>query len=463
MGDFNSVRTNEERRGVRGDVHGNSSSEMVAFDSFLTNLELIDMPLVGRRFTWLHPNGVTMSRLDRILISPAWFEVWGAPSVWVLARDVSDHCPLVLKYSVEDWGPKPFRFNNLWLKNGDFRKLVTKAWEEQHFEGWMGFVLKERLKGIKGVIKDWNRSTFRHSKGEKNKLIEAILALDLKSETLGLDDGETMERKRLFGEIWKLLKSMDAITFQRSRSKWLKEGDTNSSFFHNCIKGRSRRNRVTALKTPRGWVEGPTSVRQEVVSYFRDHFNNEDWFRPKLDGIDFPQLSNEKVEELTAVFSFEEITYVVKDSDGSKSPGPDGFNFMFIKEFWDLMKGEVRIMFDQFHGNACLTKGLGSYFLTLVPKVLSPQHLGDFRPISLIGCLYKMVAMVLANRLAKVVGELIPDTQSAFLKGRQLVEGVVVVNEVVDFARKAGKECLIFKVYFKKAYDSVDWSFLDYL
>jgi hypothetical protein len=136
---------------------------------------------------------------------------------------------------------------------------------------------------------------------------------------------------------------------------------------------------------------------------------------------------------------------------------------MFIKEFWDLMKGEVRIMFDQFHGNACLTKGLGSYFLTLVPKVLSPQHLGDFRPISLIGCLYKMVAKVLANRLAKVVGELIPDTQSAFLKGRQLVEGVVVVNEVVDFARKAGKECLIFKVYFKKAYDSVDWSFLDYL
>jgi hypothetical protein len=56
---------------------------MVAFDRFLNNLELIDMPLVGRRFTWLHPNGVAMSRLDRILISPAWFEVWGAPSVWV--------------------------------------------------------------------------------------------------------------------------------------------------------------------------------------------------------------------------------------------------------------------------------------------------------------------------------------------------------------------------------------------
>jgi hypothetical protein len=75
----------------------------------------------------------------------------------------------------------------------------------------------------------------------------------------------------------------------------------------------------------------------------------------------------------------------------------------------------------------------------------------------------KLVAKVLAARLAKVMDELIPNTQSAFIKGRQLVEGVVVVNEVVDFARKLGKECLIFKVDFEKAYDSVDWGFLDYM
>ncbi|MCH80954.1 LINE-1 reverse transcriptase like, partial [Trifolium medium] len=158
-----------------------------------------------------------------------------------------------------------------------------------------------------------------------------------------------------------------------------------------------------------------------------------------------------------------EITAVVKECDGSKSPGPDGFNFAFIKEFWDLLKVDVRIMFDQFHGNACLPKGLFSYFLTLIPKVSSPQALGDFRPISLLDCLYKLVAKVLAARLARVVGELIPNTQSTFLKGRQLVYGVVVVNEVIDFSKKTGKEFLILKVDFEKAYDSVDWGFLDYM
>jgi hypothetical protein len=61
------------------------------------------------------------------------------------------------------------------------------------------------------------------------------------------------------------------------------------------------------------------------------------------------------------------------------------------------------------------------------------------------------------------MGCLIPKTQSAFIKGRQLVEGVVVVNEVIDYARKVGKDCLIVKVDFEKAYDSVDWGFLDYM
>jgi hypothetical protein len=74
-----------------------------------------------------------------------------------------------------------------------------------------------------------------------------------------------------------------------------------------------------------------------------------------------------------------------------------------------------------------------------------------------------MVAKVLAAHLERVMGDLIPKTQSAFLKGRQLEDGVVVINEVMDFAKKSRKECLILKVDFEKAYDSVDWGFLDYM
>jgi hypothetical protein len=120
-------------------------------------------------------------------------------------------------------------------------------------------------------------------------------------------------------------------------------------------------------------------------------------------------------------------------------------------------------MFDQFFFSATLPRSFSSYFITLIPKVPSPTRIEDFRPISLLGSLYKLVAKVLAGRLASVMDKLISFNQSAFIKGRQLVDGVVAVNEIIDVARKSRKECLIFKVDFEKAYDSVSWSFLDYM
>ncbi|WJX68278.1 hypothetical protein P8452_52666 [Trifolium repens] len=128
-----------------------------------------------------------------------------------------------------------------------------------------------------------------------------------------------------------------------------------------------------------------------------------------------------------------------------------------------MVKGEVRILFDQFHGIGKLSNSFLSYFVALIPKIDSPFGLGDFRPISLLGCLYKLIAKVLATRMGKVMDSIISSNQSAFLKGRNLVDGVLVVNEVVDLARRTGKDCMIFKVDFGKAYDSVEWDFLEYM
>jgi hypothetical protein len=92
-----------------------------------------------------------MSQLDRVLVWSSWCDLWGDPSVRVLERDVADHCLLVIKYSSEDWGPKPFRFNNFWFQNKEFRGVFTNAWASCEVDGWMSFILKERLKHLKGV------------------------------------------------------------------------------------------------------------------------------------------------------------------------------------------------------------------------------------------------------------------------------------------------------------------------
>lgn len=115
----------------------------------------------------------------------------------------------------------------------------------------------------------------------------------------------------------------------------------------------------------------------------------------------------------------------------------------------------------EFHSNRKLSKGLNSTFIALISKVQIPQCLNDFRPISLVGCLYKVVAKVLANRLRLVVGSVVSESQPAFVKGKQILDGILIANKVVDEARRMAKELLMFKVDFEKAYDSVDLKYLD--
>jgi len=100
-------------------------------------------------------------------------------------------------------------------------------------------------------------------------------------------------------------------------------------------------------------------------------------------------------------------------------------------------------------------------FITLIEKVVSPQRLNDFRPISLVGCMYKVLAKVLANILRNVIWNIVSDSQSSYVKGKQMLDDVLIANEVVDEARRLNKEMILFKVDFEKAYDSVDLHYLD--
>jgi hypothetical protein len=340
---------------------------------------------------------------------------------------------------------------------------VNSCWNWSRPAEWMAVRLSAKLKSLKVDLKGWHSQVFGGLEGRIDAQVDVIRLLDLKTEMGPLSPAELEARFKGFHDLWSLLRVRDSQIFQRSRTKWLREGDGNSGYFHSSIKMRRRMNSILALRVGGRWVERVPEVCAEIVSYFREHFSETGVNRPTLDDVPLPRLLGEEAMDLVLPFSEDEIRKVVMESDGNKSPGPDGFNFSFFKRFWELLKGEVGIMFQQFFHSASLPRSFSSYFVTLIPKVPSPIRIGDFRPISLLGSLYKMVANVLVGRLAPVMDKLIASNQSAFIKGRQPVDGVVAVNEVIDVARKYKKACLIFKVDFEKAYDSVSWEFLEYM
>jgi len=243
--------------------------------------------------------------------------------------------------------------------------------------------------------------------------------------------------------------------------QWLREGDANSKFLHSIMSSRRRRNAIQFIMVDDGVVEGVGNVRSDVFSHFAAHFQPSRVDRPTMDDIHFLSLTCRQGAGLVKPFSMDEVKAAVSDCDNFKCSGLDSITFGFIKDFWDMLKEDVMRFLVEFHRNEKLTKGINSTFIALIPKVDNPQRLNDFRPIPLVGCKYKILAKILANRLCLVIDSVISYSQSAFIKGRQILDGILVANEVVDEAKTCKKELILFKVDFEKAYDSIDWKYLD--
>nr|GFD14933.1 cysteine-rich receptor-like protein kinase [Tanacetum cinerariifolium] len=107
------------------------------------------------------------------------------------------------------------------------------------------------------------------------------------------------------------------------------------------------------------------------------------------------------------------------------------------------------------------TRGCNSLFITLIPKIHDPKFVSDYRPISLIGSLYKVVTKILARRLSSVLASLISNVQTAFLPNRQILDGPFIIDELLSWCKRVKQEGMIFKVDFTKAYDSIRWEYLD--
>ena len=117
-------------------------------------------------------------------------------------------------------------------------------------------------------------------------------------------------------------------------------------------------------------------------------------------------------------------------------------------------------LFKDFHERGRFGKSLNSTFLVLIPKRRGAEDLKDFRPISLVGSLYKLIAKVLANRLKKVMNGLVNLAQNSFVEGRQILDASLIVNEVIDSMQKRKERGIICKLDIEKAYDQINWSFI---
>jgi hypothetical protein len=159
---------------------------------------------------------------------------------------------------------------------------------------------------------------------------------------------------------------------------------------------------------------------------------------------------------LESPFSEQEVKAVVFYSYAEGSPGPDGLSFLFYQKFWDVIKDDLMNLVKAFQMGKLDLFRINFAMLTLIPKVENAMEMKNFRPISLLNCSFKIFGKLLASRLEKFCGRLIEQEQSAFIRGRYILESVVVAHEVVHSLHKTKTSGVIIKLDYEKAYDRVN-------
>ncbi|GJU85032.1 RNA-directed DNA polymerase, eukaryota [Tanacetum coccineum] len=186
---------------------------------------------------------------------------------------------------------------------------------------------------------------------------------------------------------------------QKAKIRWSIEGDENSKYFHGIMNKKRSQLAIRGTLANGDWISEPHKDKNEFLLISRSNF----------------LLSKLLVYALTSLFQL-------------------AYHF---------------------------PRGCNSSFIALIPKIQDAKFVKDFRPISLIGSVYKIIAKILANRLCLVLPYLISDVQSAFVANRQILDGPFILNELLSWCKFKKLNGMIFKVDFEKAFDSVKWDYLD--
>jgi hypothetical protein len=407
------------------------------------------------------------TRLDRFLISESIIMQGLTLDYNILPWGGSDHWLVQLEAGFQTTPKnKPFRFEKFWIDHPTFKEKIKQWWwEEQPEQGTRMFKLHKKLKYIRKKLKEWNRDIFGNINTEKNDIEEKMKKLQ---ETC-LREGYTEDRKKeelQMTQEWEArCQQEETLWHQKSRIRWLKEGERNTKFFHRTTMARRAHNKILKIKDQDG-IERES--HQEIESALVSHFHGiaQEPHQDRSEAIQkitqhIPRLVTEEQNIfLNKPIATEEVDQALQEMPSGKAPGPDGFTVEFFKACWEIVKYDIYKVVEDSRRSASILKALNATMITLIPKENEAKTPDRYRPIALCNVIYKIISKVIENRLKPLLPSLISQEQAGFVEGRQIMDNIIQAHEIIHTLKLQKRGGMLIQLDLAKAYDKISWHYM---
>ncbi|XP_021991414.1 uncharacterized protein LOC110888182 [Helianthus annuus] len=461
LGDFNTALNMEDC------LYGPSNHTIGMRDFFecIKVANLMDVKSHGLHYTWNQKpkEGIgVLKKIDRIMSNIRFLDIYPDVYAVFLPARVSDHTPCVLKLPpVARNKQKPFKFPNFLTSKPEFRKYVVDEWNKG-VQGYAMFSVMKKLRNLKPCFRQ-----LLHQQGNLHEKVTRLRSeLDSAQHHVDMNPLDIEARNvvaKCLHDFQVAAYDEECFLKQKSKIEWLCAGDSNTSYFHNAVKSRNSRNKICCIHD----VHGNRFEGKDVITALVDHYSNflgneqnvqnledEDLFINSLN-ID---TANHMVRQVTR----EEVKAAMFSIGENKAPGPDGFTSAFFKHSWDIVGDEVTNAILDFFQNGKLLKQVNHTILALVPKKDTPNSVIDYRPISCCNVLFKCISKIITDRIKGSLEGLVSINQSAFVPGRKISDNILLTQELMhNYHLNRGPARCAFKIDIQKAYDTVNWSFLE--
>jgi exonuclease III len=474
-GDFNCVlNLTLDKKGGRLQTNFKARTEIM---NLMEKRCLIDiwrnMHPNSRVYTWRsNTDPPIMCRLDYFLISKTLKACVENSSIVYGYRTDHKLVSIELNDNYEKSGPGFWKFNVSLLSDISYINMVKESIKHILNENSDANpqILWETIKCvIRGdtirysVMKAKNRNKKQENLEKEITRLEMLYAEKSDPNTLVTMNIKKRELETLYG-----YKAKGAMI--RSKSRWIEDGEKNSSYFFNLEKHHFSKKCITKLQKMDGnIVTGSGPVLEEEVKFYSNLYSsciNYDVDKNILDQIgiapdDIPKVSIEEAQLCEGRITVGECMNAITTTPNGKSPGPDGYPVEFYKMFWNQIGSVLVKSFNYSFNIGQLSVSQRRGVISLIPKDgKNEEFLQNWRPISLLNVDYKVAAKVIVNRLKTVLSSIISSDQTGFLPNRYIGENVRLVLDIIEYADINNLPGTLFFIDFEKAYDKLEWCFV---